>query len=176
MPKLKLTYFDFHGGRGEPARLALSIRRHLPIFVATVLDTPLALAGTAQDPLNVFNNMAQETVECAAYFGIVSIGFENSNKPDAAKKYEEVRDTLSSDAAILTEQAGLKAETVGARFNMAVEEMSKRIDMNTSNISVLMNDYRDLCQEVMTDPEKRGRYWTERGAKELKDKLGQPPQ
>ena len=25
MPKLKLTYFDFHGGRGEPARLALSL-------------------------------------------------------------------------------------------------------------------------------------------------------
>jgi hypothetical protein len=25
MPKLKLTYFDIHGGRGEPARLALSI-------------------------------------------------------------------------------------------------------------------------------------------------------
>lgn len=25
MPKLKLTYFDFHGGRGEAARMALSI-------------------------------------------------------------------------------------------------------------------------------------------------------
>jgi glutathione S-transferase len=25
MAKLKLTYFDFHGGRGEPARIALSI-------------------------------------------------------------------------------------------------------------------------------------------------------
>ena len=25
MAKLKLTYFDFHGGRGEPARLALSM-------------------------------------------------------------------------------------------------------------------------------------------------------
>ena len=25
MANLKLTYFDFHGGRGEPARLALSI-------------------------------------------------------------------------------------------------------------------------------------------------------
>jgi glutathione S-transferase len=25
MAKMKLTYFDFHGGRGEPARLALSI-------------------------------------------------------------------------------------------------------------------------------------------------------
>ncbi|MEO7937466.1 MAG: glutathione S-transferase N-terminal domain-containing protein, partial [Burkholderiaceae bacterium] len=25
MPQLKLTYFDFHGGRGEPTRLALHI-------------------------------------------------------------------------------------------------------------------------------------------------------
>ncbi|MEZ4266441.1 MAG: glutathione S-transferase family protein [Myxococcota bacterium] len=25
MPKLRLTYFDFHGGRGEPARLALTL-------------------------------------------------------------------------------------------------------------------------------------------------------
>ena len=25
MAKLKLTYFDFHGGRGEPARIALSM-------------------------------------------------------------------------------------------------------------------------------------------------------
>jgi prostaglandin-H2 D-isomerase / glutathione transferase len=25
MPKLKLSYFDFHGGRGEPARLALAV-------------------------------------------------------------------------------------------------------------------------------------------------------
>ena len=25
MARLKLTYFDFHGGRGEPARLALAI-------------------------------------------------------------------------------------------------------------------------------------------------------
>lgn len=25
MPKLKLTYFDFHGGRGEPIRLAMSV-------------------------------------------------------------------------------------------------------------------------------------------------------
>jgi hypothetical protein len=27
MPKLKLTYFYFHGGRGEPARFALSMPR-----------------------------------------------------------------------------------------------------------------------------------------------------
>ena len=148
----------------------------LPIFLATLLTTPLAFAGTDQDPLNVFNNMAQETVECAAYFGIASIGLENSNKPDAAKKYEEFRDTELERAAILTAKAGLKPETVGARFDIAVVDMVKRIGGDTSNNSILMADYNDLCIEVMTNVEKRGQYWTERAAKQLKDKLGQPPQ
>ena len=85
-------------------------------FMATVLSAALAFAGTEQDPLNVFNNMAQETVECAAYFGVVSIGLENSNKLDAAKKYEEFRDKALERAAIVTKKAGLKPETVGARL------------------------------------------------------------
>ena len=106
----------------------------------------------------------------------MSIGFENSNKPDAAKKYEKIRDKALERAVMVTAEAGPKPETVDARFNMAVKEMTKRIDMNTSNISVLINDYGDLCTEVMTDPEKRGDYWTKRGAKDLEDKLRTPPQ
>lgn len=148
----------------------------LLVLLAIVFDAPFALAETAQDPLNVLNNMAHETVECAAYFGVMSIALENSNKPDAAKKYEEFRDKALERAAIVTEEAGLKADTVGARFNMAVADMAKRIEENTSNISILMADYNDLCIEVMTDAEKRGRYWTERGAKDLEDKLRKPRQ
>jgi len=37
MADLKLTYFDFHGGRGEPARLALS-RQMTLITAAGYLD------------------------------------------------------------------------------------------------------------------------------------------
>ena len=96
--------------------------------------------------------------------------------PMPQKKYEEFRDKALERAAIVTAEAGLKPETVGARFNMAVKDMIKRIDKNTSNISMLMTDYNDLCIEVMTDPEKRGQYWGERGAKELEDKLRRPPQ
>jgi glutathione S-transferase len=48
MAKLKLTYFDFHGGRGEPARVALSIggiafeddRVPLADWVRRKADTP----------------------------------------------------------------------------------------------------------------------------------------
>jgi hypothetical protein len=59
---------------------------------------------------------------------------------------------------------------------MAVADMVKRIDRNTSNISILMADYNELCVEVMTDPKKRGQYWAEQGAKKLEDKLRRPPQ
>jgi hypothetical protein len=51
--------------------------------------------------------------------------------------------------------------------------MVKRIDKNTSNVSILMSDYNDLCIEVMTDVEKRGRYWTQHGAKRLENELRQ---
>jgi hypothetical protein len=147
--------------------------RTAPIFLAAALNASLAYATSPQDPLNVFNNMAQETVECAAYFGVMSVALENSDKPDSAKKYNEFRDKALERAAVTTEQAGLKPETVGARFNMAVEDMIKRIDKNTSNASILMSDYNDLCIEVMTDVEKRGRYWTERGMHQLEDELKQ---
>ena len=66
-------------------------------------------------------------------------------------------------ALLLTELAGLQPETVRARYDMAVKDMIKRIDNDTTNISILMADYNDLCVEVMaTDVRKRGQYWMER--------------
>jgi hypothetical protein len=47
---------------------------------------------------------------------------------------------------------------------MAVQDMIKRIDKNTSNISILMADYNDRCIEAMTDPKKRAEYWFGREA------------
>jgi hypothetical protein len=49
MPRLKLTYFDFHGGRGEPARLALSMggmkNAEYPIHTADHLQIARALTA-----------------------------------------------------------------------------------------------------------------------------------
>ncbi len=159
----------------SPRRFATSTKV-LSMFLATMLAAPLALAGTEQDPLNVFNSMAHEMVECAAYFAVVSVALENSNDPESAKEYEGFRDMALERAAVVTEQAGLKLETVAARFEMAVKDMTARIDKNTSNISILMTDYHDLCIKVMNEPEKRGQYWIERGAKKLEDKLRRSPQ
>jgi hypothetical protein len=51
------------------------------LAIAAALNAPFAHAASESDPLNVLNNMAQETVECAAYFGVMSVALENSNKP-----------------------------------------------------------------------------------------------
>jgi glutathione S-transferase len=56
MPKLKLTYFDFHGGRGEPTRLALHIggiafedyRFAFPKFSEVRKTTPFAQVPTLE--------------------------------------------------------------------------------------------------------------------------------
>jgi hypothetical protein len=63
-------------------------------------------------------------------------------------------------AALVTKEAGLKEETIAARYKLALADMESRIDRNTSNISILQADYDNLCVEVMNDPEKRGRYWS----------------
>ena len=145
--------------------------RTATIFLAAMLFVPLAHAASSIDHLNVFNNMAQETVECAAYFGIMSVALENSNDTEGAKKYKEVMLNALKRAAMVTEKAGLKPETVHARFQIAADDMMKRIDKNTSNVSILMTHYKEPCIEVMTDVEKRGRYWMERGLKRFEDGL-----
>ena len=56
MPQLKLTYFDFHGGRAEPARLALAIggvafedyRFSFPDFAEVRKSTPFGQVPTLQ--------------------------------------------------------------------------------------------------------------------------------
>jgi hypothetical protein len=130
--------------------------RTAAIFLLAALNAPLALA-TSQHPL-------EETVECGAYFAIMSVALENSNNPAGAKAYNEFRDKAIERAAVVTEQAGLKPETVVARFKMAIANMIKRIDKNTSKISILMSDYNDRCIE-------QGRHWFEQGAQSQEDEL-----
>lgn len=123
----------------------------------------------AQAAQAAVNNMAQETVECAAYFHIVSIALLNSNGGDAAQQYSE-----ASKKAI--ERAdSLNPGIVGARYHITIVDMTnkivianinKRIDKNLSNVSILDlsildADYGNLCKEVMSNPSARAQYWME---------------
>lgn len=76
------------------------------------------------------------------------------------------------DASVRAFQKDLGDQPSGKLTVGQIFQLGKRAEMH----SILMADYNELCIEVMTDAEKRGRYWAERGAKELEDKLMRPPQ
>src|SRR5262245_51506344 len=116
------------------------------------------------------NNMAEETLECAAYFDIVSLALMNSNGADIAQEYINAR-KLAVDRA-----ESLNQGILNARYNALIEDMTrkiilanqaKRIDDHLSNIaiediSVLRDQYAKLCKEVLSDPGARAKYWMEK--------------
>ena len=104
----------------------------------------------------VLDKMANEMSVCAAYYEHVSIA-----RPGEAQWGFFSKKALGY-AALQAEMAGLKPETAAPRYKMALDDMSRRIDKNPTNISILIADYDNLCNEAMVFPEKRGRYWLER--------------
>ena len=114
--------------------------------------------------------MANETIECAAYFDIVSLALLNSNEPDTAEEYVKAR-KLAVDRA-----ESLSQGIVGTNYNVTIRDMTnrivianltKRIDKTLSNllisdISILGDQYGKLCKEVLNNPGARAKYWMER--------------
>jgi hypothetical protein len=115
------------------------------------------------------NNMAVETLECAAYFDIVSLALLNSNAGETAQEYIKAR-KLAVDRA-----ESLSQGILSARYNVLVQDMTKRIVManptkrideslanvSIEDISVLQDRYAKPCKQVLDDPGSRAKYWME---------------
>ena len=113
------------------------------------------------------NNMAEETLQCAGYFDIVSLALMNSNGRDLAQEYINAR-KLAVDRA-----ESLSQGILDARYKALIQDMTtkimmanapRRIDEKLSNIaiediSVLRDRYAKLCKEVLSDPGARAKYW-----------------
>ena len=113
--------------------------------------------------------MAEETLECAAYFDVVSLALLNSNASETAQEYINAR-KLAVDRA-----ESLSQGILNARYNDFIHQMtnsivianvSKHIDQNLSNvaiedISVLRDRYAKSCKQVVDNPGARAKYWME---------------
>ncbi len=121
-------------------------------------------------------HMARETVECAAYFDIVSAVLLRSNERDTSQKYVNARKLAVARAD------SLSPGIVNAKYNDMIKDLTnkvamanipKTIDKSLDNVSileitVLQNQYGKLCKEVLNDPGARAKYWMEHA--------GPPPQ
>ena len=137
-------------------------------FALTLFGASHAIAQDRMQAAHVaVKNMAEETVECAAYFDIVSLALLNSNAGDTAQEYIKAR-KLAVDRA-----ESLSQGILSAHYNDLVREMAKRIvtanvtkriDESLSNvaiddIAVLRDSHAKLCKEVMDNPGERAKYW-----------------
>ena len=113
------------------------------------------------------NDMAREIVECAVYFDIVAAVLLGSNERATSQKY------VGAHKLAIARADSLSPGVVKAQYDLMVKEMTKKVAManipkkiepNLSNvsmteISVLQNQYGQLCKEVVNDPGERAKYW-----------------
>jgi hypothetical protein len=115
------------------------------------------------------DHMAEETLECAAYFDIVSLALINSNDSETADYYINAR-KLAVDRA-----ESLNEGILNRRYEAFVQDMSqrviranlaKKIDPKLSNISIedvsiLRDRYAASCKQIIENPGSRAKYWME---------------
>ncbi len=132
-------------------------------FSFLLLFSGTALAHDVDGLLQqALSNAAHETIECAAYFQIVSEGMLNSEQQETAEAYQNVSGALIERADLITKEAGMLQATILARYEMAIRDMMAKIDNNFVNMSILVNEYAGACEFLTNNPEKRLEYWTKR--------------
>lgn len=144
------------------------------LVVALALGLMVSYSGGpsfAQDPAEnakfAVKSMAEELVECAAYFDIVSLALLNSNQAALSDKYVSLRKLAVGRAN------SLKPGIINERYNLRIKEMTKDVMLSNipkniaddlSNVmitetSVLRDKYGNSCKEVMESPGTRATYW-----------------
>lgn len=124
-----------------------------------LIFTTHSKASDADHERMVYANMAHEAGECIAYYEIVINGLENSNQPDLAQKFQEVREHVIAWALILAEASNIKFETIEAVVRQQLRIQTEEIDGDVANIAILTEKYAYLCRDVIDKPEDRLRYW-----------------
>ena len=143
--------------------------RRLNLVIVLILISARALAtedGPEVAQMTVAK-MARETVDCAAYFDIVSLALLHSADQTTAEKYLRARKLAVARAD------SLSRGIVKTYYDGVIKEMTQKIiianvnkkingdlsNLSITDVSVLGDQYSKLCKEVVDDPGARARYW-----------------
>ncbi|MGB9088390.1 MAG: hypothetical protein WCC29_02240 [Pseudomonas farsensis] len=133
---------------------------HVKIMRRTLLHSLAGLllvpAVQAYEPDQAANNLAHDFAQCAAYYTFVSKGV-GPKYAQQAKEAESLTDLALQGSIELSNPKVTKA-----RYEMAVKSMASDMDNDFKNFSVVINEYSDLCVEVMNNPEARFKYWSDK--------------
>jgi hypothetical protein len=123
-------------------------------LIAALLLSPMS--AIAYDMERAAVNLSTDLAYCAGYLFIVSIAVKKRD-PETSKEYEIQAFKMHSMAAEISNE-----KVATARMEMAVKDMRSEIDNNASNISILINQYHQLCLDMSNDMGPRLQYWLEK--------------
>lgn len=112
-------------------------------------------AGLCYEPERARNNLAHDFAECAAYYQLMG---EQPRIDDAAKKnFSDVSASLMQLSVGLT-----SLKLAYARFEMALKTLTREMDNNWGNLSIVLNKYAYPCKDMVENPQARLQYWLDK--------------
>ncbi|MGL4615728.1 MAG: hypothetical protein ACRCVV_17915 [Shewanella sp.] len=99
---------------------------------------------------------SQELIECAAYYQISSDAIAGMNAPQMQVVGERLK-TAKIEAENLAKKYQPQAEVTAAIADAKASQLQSL--GGSSNLGPLMGKYKDQCQSLLADPQKRLDYW-----------------
>lgn len=139
------------------------MRTLMYLMMLIILANPIYASDKDTDVKNaISDNISEEFLTCASYFSIVMRGLEKSGEKETAAKYQQAING-AIDYALIAAQEGRTSEMAQrvtlSRYELNLKDMTKEIDNNFSNISILTNKYAYRCKSVMEKPEAMMEDW-----------------
>jgi hypothetical protein len=106
------------------------------------------------------NELSSEMIECGQYFLTFWACFREFPSQQAqatANTYRQASDQISQRAFEIGKSVGLSVEALAARMRLANESLSKEINKNCTNFSVLQERYGTFCKNLNDNSDQRFR-------------------
>jgi len=107
---------------------------------------------SAFDPERALENLANELAACAGYYSLI---INLPDVPAGAQKHTNDAGTKALSLAIEL------ADEKRAMATMAIkaQEMAQDMGRDWGNVDIVMNEWDDLCKDLLRDPDARLEHW-----------------
>jgi hypothetical protein len=96
---------------------------------------------------DILNELAGEHITCAGFFDISATCVGQSNT-SLQQRSESASKAMVERSYLMTKKAGMKIETIPARYKLKQNDMTKALGADCRNLSILIADYGESCRKL----------------------------
>jgi len=118
----------------------------IALVLALVVGT--SNVATAGDKELAMRNLIDEQIECAAYWSFVAEAMRRSDETALENAYQRMFNKTVELVFKEAELVNVSQNAVLAKLDMSLKLMADKTDSHINNISVIINDYAEPCQQL----------------------------